>query len=174
MVKSKEEQEELFYSMEAIMVSQFRICQTLRDLSQQERKLLLDGKADELVGLVEKKEMLLDDLGKLEETRRTMTDRISQKLGFTDIENLHDLLVRVRTSSAQRLNRLREGILAIQSEIRETNRGNAALANLNIERIGALQNHLVKLMGTSSYYHQPIPAAGTNTPPMSWGMDHQA
>lgn len=166
--------EELLFSIEAIMVNQFRVCQSLRTLTQEERQVLLELNADALMPLVEKKEALLDELGKLEDTRRMLTDKLAQLLTISsENDNLSEILARVKSPAAERVNRIREGILAIQGEISEMNKGNFALASLNLERLGAIQGLLVNLFSSPQCY-QPDSAVPPVEPPASWGMDHKA
>jgi len=170
---TKEVPEELLFSMEALMVNEFRSLQSLRTITQDERQILLDGNGNALMPLIEKKEALLDEINRLEVTRRTLADKIAQLSGIGEIKNLSDLLNQVNLSASERIIRLRDGILALQGEIRELNRGNYALATLNLERLGALQGFIVNLFTTSSFY-QPISTAPAVQQSANWGMDQRA
>ncbi len=59
----KETPQEIMSAMEAIMVNEFRVCQSLLTLLQQERQALVQKDVETLSHLVEQKESLLDELG---------------------------------------------------------------------------------------------------------------
>lgn len=170
----KETPQEIMSAMEAVMVNEFRVCQSLLTVLQQERQALIQKDVDTLTHLIEQKESLLDELGSGEESRRSQMD----KLAYTNesIEgsiSLTELLRRLQLTVSERIYRLQEGIYALQGKIRELNRANNALAEMNLERITALQEYLVTLYSSPSYY-QPAGANATGSlPPASYGMDQR-
>jgi hypothetical protein len=63
--------------------------------------------------------------------------------------------------------------VALQGKIRELNRANQALAEMNLERITALQEYLVSLY-SSPVTINPQPVFQNPTmPPASYGMDQR-
>lgn len=176
MIAPKDTLQELLASMESVMVTEFRLCQSLRTLTQEERQALLDGKVEELTALTEKKEAILDELSRSEEIRQRLADQMVRLSGLgEEVKTLSDLLPRLDSPVTERLSRLREGILTLQAEVRELNRGNYALATLNLERLGALQNFLVNLYSTNTSYYAPSGSpSGHGNLPTSISMDHRA
>lgn len=170
----KETPQEIMSAMEAVMVNEFRVCQSLLTVLQQERQALVQKDVEALSRLVEQKESLLDELGGNEESRRSYMEKLAQNSNIkNESMNLMDLLRLLQLTASERLYRLQEGIAALQSKIRELNRANMALAQMNVERITALQEYLVSLFTSPSYYQPNAASANTGLPPASYGMDHR-
>lgn len=170
----KETPQEIMSAIEAIMVNQFRVCQSLLTVLQEERQALIQKNADTLIHLIEQKESLLDELGSGEETRRSQMEKLAQTNGSIEpAVSLTDLLRRLQLTASERIYRLQEGIYALQSKIRELNRANHALAEMNLERISALQEYLVTLYSSPSFYQPTGAITGGNMPPSSYGMDQR-
>ena len=174
MSDNHEEKNEILVSLEAVLVNEFRVYQALRDLTLEERQVLLEGRGQNLMSLVDKKEELLDELTQMESKRNSIIDRLVDIFEI-DIkyENLGELLDVIKAEPVRRLQRLRQGLVALQTEIRDINRGNAALASLNLEKITQLQNYLFKLF-TSTTQYQPVGTQAYADGPASWGMDQRA
>jgi flagellar biosynthesis protein FlgN len=170
----KETPQEIMSAMEAGMVNEFRVCQSLLTVLQQERQALIQKDADTLTHLIEQKEGLLDELGSGEESRRSNMEKLAQTHGSVEgITSLTDLLRRLQITASERVYRLQEGIYALQSKIRELNRANHALAEMNLERISALQEYLVSLYSSPSYYQPTGAVTSGSLPPASYGMDQR-
>ncbi|NLF50422.1 MAG: flagellar protein FlgN [Leptolinea sp.] len=170
----KETPQEIMSAMEAVMVNEFRVCQSLLTVLQEERQALVQKDVEALSKLVEQKESLLDELGSNEETRRSCMEKLAQKSNAqNDAMDLMGLLRNLQLTASERLYRLQEGITALQSKIRELNRANMALAQMNLERITALQEYLVSLFSSPSYYQPSATSAQTGLPPASYGMDQR-
>ncbi len=168
----KETPQEIMSAMEAVMVNEFRVCQTLLTVLQQERQALVQKDVNTLSHLVEQKEGLLDELGSNEEARRSQMEKLTQIFGLQDeVLGLTDLLRRLQLTASERIYRLQEGISALQSKIRELNRANLALAEMNVDRITALQEYLVSLFSSTSYYQPAVAGSKAGLPPASYGMD---
>jgi hypothetical protein len=174
MVLNNETNLELIKSLEAAMVNEFRLCQTLFHISQTERKALIERDAETVYSLSEKKESLLDELGTNEENRRILTNKLFLNSSFNnEVLSFTDLMSKITSPIAGRISRLHQGIIAIQAEIREINRGNFALAAINLERLSALQVYLLSLNANPQQYH-PTASAPLVDSPASWGYDHSA
>jgi flagella synthesis protein FlgN len=170
----RETTQEIMSAMEAIMVNEFRVCQSLMTLLQQERQALIQKDADTLTNLIEQKESLLDELGSGEESRRSQMEKLAQAGGAViEAASLTDLLRRLQLTATERIYRLQEGIYALQNKIRELNRANHALAEINLERISALQEYLVSLHTASSYYQPSGSGQNGTLPPATYGMDQR-
>jgi flagella synthesis protein FlgN len=170
----KETPQEIMSAMEAVMVNEFRVCQSLLTVLQQERQALIQKDADTLSRLVEQKEGLLDELGNGEEARRSNMEKLAQTNGSIEsATSLTELLRRLQLTASERVYHLQEGIYALQSKIRELNRANLALAEMNLERITALKEYLVSLYTSPSFYQPSGATTGGNLPPASYGMDQR-
>lgn len=168
----KETPQEIMSAMEAVMVNEFRVCQSLLTVLQQERQALIQKDVDTLTHLIEQKESLLDELGGDEESRRAHMEKLAQNCGLqNEVMGLTDLLRRLQMTASERIYRLQDGINALQSKIRELNRANLALAEMNLERITALQEYLVSLFSSSSFYQPSAATSKAGLPPASYGMD---
>ncbi|NPV84673.1 MAG: flagellar protein FlgN [Anaerolineae bacterium] len=171
---SKQNILDMFDSLEAVMVNSFRLCEFLYNLTKEERQALLEGKADDLMALAKKKETVVAEMEKSENARSKIMGQLALGLGIESKEvTLTDLLSRLEGVDAEQVQRLQQGILALQSEIRELNNGNYALATLNLQRLEAVQGYIMGIFSTPTYYH-PVVNVPTVEPPTSWGMDHLA
>ena len=167
----RETPQEIMSAIEAIMVNEFRVCQSLLTVLQQERQALVQRDVDSLSHLVEQKESLLDELGSDEESRRSLLEKLAQNYGIKkEVTGLIELLRELQMTASERIYRLQEGIVALQGKIRELNRANQALAEMNLERITALQEYLVSLYSSPSYYQPPATVPTTGMPPASYGI----
>ena len=174
MPENHEERNDVLISLEAVLVNEFRVYQSLRDLTLEERQVLLEGRGQNLMSIVDKKEELLDELTQMETKRNQLIDKIADIFDIQqNYENLGELLDYIHAEPIKRLQRLRQGLVALQTEIRDINRGNAALASLNLEKITQLQNYLFKLFTSTSQY-QPVGGQVYADGPASWGMDQRA
>jgi hypothetical protein len=101
-------------------------------------------------------------------------EKLAQNSGIqNEVMSLTDLLRRLQMTATERIYRLQEGIIALQSKIRELNRANLALAEMNLERITALQEYLVSLYTSPSYYQPSTATTPAGMPPASYGMDQR-
>ncbi|BCY17927.1 MAG: flagellar protein FlgN [Chloroflexi bacterium] len=170
----RETTQEIMSAIEAIMVNEFRVCQSLLTVLQQERQALVQKDVETLSNLVDQKESLLDELGSDEESRRSLLEKLAQNYGLEkEVLGLTDILRRLQMTASERVYRLQEGIVALQGKIRELNRANQALAEMNLERITALQEYLVSLYSSPSYYKPPAGVQNPTMPPASYGMDQR-
>jgi flagellar biosynthesis/type III secretory pathway chaperone len=166
--------QDLFSSLESVIVNLFRLFEILREITREERQILLDGKADALIDLAKRKEGILTEMESSDEARRSITNQLAEAVEINpDTATLSDLLKKIDFVDVEQVSRLQEGILALQSEIREINNGNYALATLNINRLDAVQSYILSLFSPPTYY-RPNNQLQAKDPPASWGMDHRA
>jgi flagellar biosynthesis/type III secretory pathway chaperone len=170
MHKTTERTHELQGSLEDLLVREFRACQTLCAFTKEERAALTRDDVTQLAELVEKKEALLDEIGLVEESRRTVIQELASEAGAPErCGTLAELLPILDPAIAGRLGRLREGILALSGEVRDLTSGNLALASTAMERIDAVQSFLLSLCQPQINY-QP-PGAMAQTSPAAWNVD---
>lgn len=172
---SKQTLQDLFDSLEAILVNTFRLCESLQQITQHERQALLENKIDELRAIVSQKENIVVEVESNDEARQMVTSQLAQSLGIEgEIPNLGELLAKVDNSiDTSKITRLQQGILTLQAEIREVNNGNYALAIMNVQRLEAVQEYIVGLF-TPPVYYRPNIKMPLSEPPTSWGSDHMA
>jgi flagellar biosynthesis/type III secretory pathway chaperone len=142
--------------LEALLVNEFRTCQSLQTIVTDERSALIDGDVSRLSDLVEEKECVLDKLGQIEDQRRMMVQELSRAFGERlEKPSVFGLLPRLDSASAGRLGRLCDGITTIISNIRQYNDGNQALAESGLERIDAVQSFILSLIQVPPNYQPP-------------------
>src|SRR5512145_164375 len=72
----------LLTDLEELLVKEFRTCQTLYEVARVERAALSSNDILQLASSVERKEGLLDDLGRLSERRRSAAQYLGAELGL--------------------------------------------------------------------------------------------
>lgn len=169
----KETTQQLFHGLEAVMVNQFRLSQNLLVIVEQERQSLVHGDVETLAKLMEEKEMLLDEMGQCENSRKGIGEKLAVMYGFPESTRLGDLLGKFQAVTVDRIKRLHEGILVVQGKIKEINQGNQSLASINVERLDSLQEFLLSLFTPSSYY-QPNGTLSAEKPSATYGMEKRA
>ncbi len=157
--------QELLASLEELLVKEFRSCQSLQGVTKDERSVLSNGDASILLILVEQKEALLDELGRIEDERRMIVQKLAQIVDpKLESQTVIGLLPKFDPVIAGRLGRLCEGITAIIGQVRESSRGNQALAASAVKRVDAVQAFLLSLYQPPASY-QPSSALPTAEEP---------
>ncbi|NUM46022.1 MAG: flagellar protein FlgN [Anaerolineales bacterium] len=164
----------LLTTLESLLVKEFRALQTLLALTRDERSALTAYDCEALVSLVEQKEILLDELGRMEHQRQTTLHELiqmaRQRFPFPDPA---ELLAALDATTADRIARLQEGMTVVSAKIRELTPGNQVLAATAIERLDATQTFLLKLFQPPPAY-QPAYYAPALQPAMTFDLDHHA
>lgn len=159
--------------IEDLLVKEFRTCQNLKSLIDNEREAMFNGGVERIMEIVEQKETLLDELEHLEEKRRAIVPDLADCLGLSTREgNILEIIHALDPENAGRLNRLREGILALVANIRDLTHGNRALAISALQRADALQAFLLHLFEPYKHY-QPPGIAHSRETTVSWDIDHK-
>lgn len=141
-------------ALEDALVGEFRAYQTLVALTQSERQALLANTPASLQEVLAQKETLLGNLERLESARQTALAAWASAAGV-EAHTLTDLFSRLDAASSERLKRLRDGILALTTQLRELSQGNRALADSALEGVAAVQNFLLSLSQISTGYQRP-------------------
>ncbi len=160
------EQRELVNSIESLLVEGFRKLQSLVAITKEERTAFLNDKVAALEDLVDKKEVLLDDLNQIENHRQTLVEALAEDLGLTrEGITLAKVLPALEATTATRLKRLSTGVLALAEEARALTSGNHALAVAGLDRVDAMQTFLLNFFDPPASY-QPTnrPAQGGSAP----------
>jgi flagellar biosynthesis/type III secretory pathway chaperone len=138
--------------LEYLLVRQFRLLQNLIDESSKEKDALLN-KGDELMQLVENKEVLLDQLGFVENDRRKAVQDIMLALGIqADTNSIKDVIPHLDEDTATRMGRLADGISSLVWKAREQNQLNQAIAHNRLDWLKAAQYLLVGIAQPETDY----------------------
>lgn len=131
-----EEQQALINTLEDLLVREFRTCQLFLTLTHDERQALTRQELSLLSTLIDEKEVLLDELAQTEDQRRAVVQKLVQKKGCQRLSGrLAALEPALPTGAGERLNRLREGILALSSKIQTLVNGNQRLAIMAMSKV---------------------------------------
>ena len=147
--------QEYLSTLEDILVREFRICQTLYTITKEEQKSLSNGDIHELASLIEQKESILDQMNQMEENLRVTISKLAQIIDLpARTTSLAEILLALDDEFSERLQRLREGIMALLRVIRNLTYGNQAVAKNGIKRIDAVQAFLLDLFQLFIDYDQ--------------------
>jgi hypothetical protein len=163
----------LLQTLEEQLVKEFRVCTRLRDLTRDERTALVNNNVQALSVLVEHKEAALDELGRLDDARRSAADRLATLLNIHEPSlSIARLLAALEPAVADKFGRLREGILAVMNQISELTQGNSLLAASALERNTAMQTFLLNQYQPLESYAPPGLRLATELP-VAMGYDHR-
>jgi hypothetical protein len=136
-------------ALESLLVKEFRTCQALLHLTQEEREALAQGDVLRLLALAERKETLLDRLTTLASACQLQVTELTH-LGLGDeAEAIVNGLKILDLDDDLQLVSLFEGIQVLKSQIRELSLGNRALAATALSQAASLQAGLVSNTQTS-------------------------
>jgi len=159
-------------TLEDTLVHEFRACQSLVALTQNERQALFSNNVPALQDLLAEKEALLGNLDRLEKARQTAMDHWRHQTGF-EAQTLAEMLPSLDPAKRERLKRLREGILALTTQLRELSQGNRALANSALDGLEAVRHFLLTLSQTPVGYQRPG-ASSDRVPTMALAIEQLA
>lgn len=150
----------LLTALEEALVGEFRAYQMLVEFAKDERRLLSGGDFTALLDLVTRKEKVVDELGRLEKKRLAAIEQWTQTAeAGAPAPTLAELLPRLDLATAERLGRLRRGILALVEQLRDLTRSNRLLAETGMERVEAVRCFLLSLSQLPLGYRPPGQAA---------------
>ncbi len=164
--------EKLIEEMAAVLVKIFRLFQSLLSLVKEERQFLVESDAEAVDNISGKKQEILFSLESMEQERLLKSNELALAFGIEDNNGLFsELLKRISHPGVERVRHLQQGILSLQKEIREINSGNYALANLNLQKIQAVQSYLLNTLLPPSSYYGPDSKRVDHSAPSAWQMD---
>jgi flagellar biosynthesis/type III secretory pathway chaperone len=159
--------------LEDLLVNEFRTCQTIQHLTNEERQALARYDIPSLALLVEQKEAMLDELGQIEDKRRMVVQNLSQVFGIeSSSPSIAEIATRLHLDTGNRINRLREGIMALAEDIRVLTSGNHTLVMTALDRVDAMQTFFLDTFKPALFYDRP----GTtplNQPDAVWDVDQR-
>jgi flagellar biosynthesis/type III secretory pathway chaperone len=161
------------YTLEDLLVKEFRACQLIHHISQEERQALSKNDVQALEKIVEQKEVALDELGQIEDKRRMTVQDLSQDFGVrTERPTIAEIASRLPMDVGNRINHLREGIIALSEDIRVLTSGNRALATTALDWIDATQTYLLDTFRPALFYDRPG-VVSSNHPEAVWDVDQR-
>jgi flagellar biosynthesis/type III secretory pathway chaperone len=166
--------EERLAQLEETLVSEFRLLQSLLEVTQKESSALLKGSQSILMPIVEDKEAILDQLATLEETRQIVTQELGSDFGINEKQvTVKSLLPHLQEERAQRIRRLCDGIQALSEQQRGLNLSVSTMAQSWIEMIHSTQAYLLSFYQTPATYTPPGVRAAYQSSPV-WATEHRA
>jgi len=119
-------------SLEELLVKQFRGLQSLAQITTRERLALSTGDANRLASLTREKESMLEQIEIVVDSQHMILEEIGKVLGIRKkVTFSEDILPRLEPVPARRITRLRNGIMTLDDEVCDLNRGNQALSQSN-------------------------------------------
>ncbi len=161
-------------SLEDLLVQEFRACQSLHQLTQEERQALSKNDLSRLEVILEQKEVVLDELGQIEDRRRMVTQNLGDQIGLQHTNpTITAICQRLNSEVGHRIKHLKDGISALAEEVKIMTSGNHALAMIALERVDALQTILIDSLRPSLTYDRPGTKASTHFD-LVWDVDQRA
>lgn len=145
----------LLVELESVLVQEFRLYQRLLALAQEERRALTAADLTALTRALQSTAAVYAQLNQLAATRSQALEHWAQARQVPPPASLGEMLPRLEAAAAQRLNRLREGILALAQQLRDLGQGNRALAVAALERVDELRHFLLTLAQSPAGYAPP-------------------
>lgn len=159
--------------LEDLLVKEFRACQSLLAVTKDERLALLANNPSKVLTIVERKESVLDEMGQIDDQRRMVVGELASEMELSDPSpSIATLAQQLPEEFGGRLNRLRDGILALSGEIQELTRGNHTLATASLERNDELQSFLLDLFKPALVYQAPGTRPRVDSD-LAWGVDQR-
>jgi hypothetical protein len=141
--------------LEQVLVRQFKLLKDVIALTKKERTSLLN-EPDLVLGVVEDKEALLDQMSLMEDHCRKIVQEISLSLEqHSENTSIQALLPFFKPEDARRIRTLSEGISNLASQARELNRANQAIALTKLEWLKATQTFLISVFQPDAGYRSP-------------------
>lgn len=161
-------------TLEDLLVQEFRTCQSLHQLTKEERQALSQNDLSALEVILEQKEVVLDELGQIEDRRRMVAQNLGDQIGLQHTTpTITAICQALNNEMGQRIRRIKGGISALAEEIKIMTSGNHALAMIALERVDALQTILIDSFRPSLTYERPSAKASTNLD-VVWDVDQRA
>lgn len=162
------------YELEQTLVLLFRSLQELLALSKKERISLLN-EPDQILQIVEDKEVLLDKISMLEDKCREIVQELSLQLNLR-LENtsIQALLPFLKPEDATRIKNLTEGIYSLTSQARELNHASQAIALTKLDWLKATQSFLIDIFQPEAGYRSPKDGTKRQEPAAGLGVERRA
>jgi len=162
------------FELEQVLVVLFRSLQELLTLSKRERVSLLN-EPDEILQIVEDKEVLLDKISVLEDKCRQIVQELSLALNLR-LENtsIQSLLPFLKPEEASRIKNLSDGIHSLAGQARELNHASQAIAITKLDWLKATQSFLIGMFQPEAGYRSPRDVSKHQEPVAGLGVEIRA
>lgn len=171
-----DEQEKLssnYRDLEQLLVSQFRLLQKLIEVTQKEKNAMLNH-YELLMAVTEEKEVLLDQLGMVDDERRKVTSDMAVAFHIPgDYCTVKSLIPYLSAEEGGRLARIADGISTLVIQAKELNEANQILAHVKIDLAKATQAFLIGLAQPEINY-QPAGTGPVSREAPRWGFEVRA
>ena len=162
------------YELEQVLVMLFRALQEMLTLSKKEWVSLL-SEPDQILQIVEDKEVLLDKISVLEDKCRQVVQELSLSLGVhLEQTSIQALLPYLKSEDARRIKNLTDGIYTITSQARELNHASQALAITKLDWLKATQSFLIDIFQPEAGYRSPKDGTKHQEPVAGLGVERRA
>jgi flagellar biosynthesis/type III secretory pathway chaperone len=166
--------EDQLSQLEGTLVSEFRLLQSLMEVTQQESSALLKGSHSTLMPILEDKETILDQIGVLETAREKISQGLALAFGIDGSPvTMKSLLPHLERDRAERLRRLCDGIVVLSEQQRGLNLNVTTLAQSWIDMIHSTQAYLLSFFQAPATY-QPPGARNTPQAAPAWATERRA
>jgi hypothetical protein len=162
------------FELEQTLVQLFRALQELISLSKKERICLL-SEPDQILQIVEDKEVLLDRVSVLEDKCRQVVQELSLSLNLQVEEtSIQSLLPLLKAEDASRVKNLSDGIHSLAIQAREMNHASQAIAVTKLDWLKATQSFLIGLFQPEPGYRSPRDGTKNQEPVPGLGVEIRA
>ena len=162
------------YELEEVLVALFRALQELLVLTKKERISLL-SEPDQILQIVEDKEVLLDRISLLEDKCREMVQKLSLSLDLrAEKTTIQSLLPYLKPEGASRINNLSDGIHSLAAQNRELSHASQAIALTKLDWLKATQSFLIDIFQPGAGYRSPKDSAKHEEPVTGLGVERRA
>ena len=162
------------YELEQVLVTLFRALQELLALSKRERVSLLN-EPDQILQIVEDKEVLLDRISMLEDKCREIVQELSLLLNIhLEATSIQALLPFLKPEDATRIKNLSDGIHSLAEQTRELSHASQAIAITKLDWLKATQSFLIDIFQPEAGYRSPKDGTKHQEPVTGLGVERRA
>jgi len=162
------------FELEQVLVVLFRSLQELLILSKRERVSLLN-EPDQILQIVEDKEVLLDKISVLEDKCRQIVQELSLALNLRHEDtSIQSLLPFFKSEEASRIKNLSDGIHSLASQARDLNHASQAIAITKLDWLKATQSFLIGMFQPEAGYRSPRDGMKHQEPVTGLGVEIRA
>ena len=162
------------YELEQILVMLFRTLQDLLALSKKERISLLNG-PEQILQIVEDKEVLLDKISVQEDKCREVVQELSLALDIHQEDtSIQSLLPFLKAEDASRIKNLSDGIQSLAIQTRELSHASQAIAVTKLDWLKATQSFLIDMFQPEAGYRSPKDGIKHQEPVTGLGVERRA
>ena len=162
------------YELEQTLVTLFRTLQDLLALSKRERISLLN-EPEQILQIVEDKEVLLDRISVQEDKCREVVQELSLALDIHQEDtSIQSLLPFLKAEDASRIKNLSDGIQSLAIQTRELSHASQAIAVTKLDWLKATQSFLIDMFQPEAGYRSPKDGIKHQEPVTGLGVERRA